>query len=180
MSERIQVVQLGDKPLADGQQAGPEARAQAQGDLPASIPPGQVGAGRKIRLHFALTLENGAIIEDNFARAPVSCVVGDGNLMPGFEAVLLGLQAGAELDQVLEAQAAFGEVNEDNIQRFPCYQFPPDLEISKGLVVDFTDRSGYTQAGVVLDHDVRYVTIDFNHPLAGRKIRFRVKLYEVE
>jgi len=80
---------------------------------------------------------------------------------------------------MLEPEAAFGTINEDNIQKFPCYQFPPDLQISKGLVVDFADRSGYSQAGVVQEFDSRYVTINFNHPLAGRSIRFRVKLYEV-
>ena len=164
MTERIDVRQIVTKVAAS-----PEPQ----------YPAGQVAPGRRISLNFALNLDTGAEIENNFSHPPVSCVVGDGNLMPGFEAVLLGLSAGAELDVVLPAEQAFGPVNEDNIQRFPHYQFPPDLVISKGLMIDFADHSGNSQAGVVESFDARYVTIDFNHPLAGRAVRFRVKLHEV-
>lgn len=170
MSELIKVKQL-----------DPQAELVARAAPPPEAEPGVVAPGRRVQLNFALSLENGEDIENNLERAPLSCVIGDGNLLPNFEEVLMGLRAGESVDVLLPPERAFGPVNEDNVQKFPLYSFPPDLVLSKGLVVDFADqRAGYSQAGVVVDFDKRYVTVDFNHPLAGRTLRFRAVIHAVE
>jgi FKBP-type peptidyl-prolyl cis-trans isomerase SlpA len=140
----------------------------------------EIGPGKIVTLHFALMLENDELIDSNFAKEPVCFSVGDGNLLPGFEQVLLGLKAGAEDEILLAPGAAFGVVNEDNIQRFPRYQFPPDLDLTAGLVINFADSAGNNQAGVVTQFDSTWVEVDFNHPLAGRSIRFRFHIYDVQ
>jgi FKBP-type peptidyl-prolyl cis-trans isomerase SlpA len=147
-----------------------------RGPLPAA---GVVGPGVRVTLHFSLALANGEAIDSNFDKAPVTFTVGDGNLLPGFEAVLTGLVAGDRREVTLEPAQAFGAVNEDNVQRFPLYQFPPDLALSPGLMVEFGDAAGNKQAGVVRAIDKQYVEVDFNHPLAGRAIRFSVHVLEV-
>lgn len=168
MSDRIEVRQLDT--------AEPVAVAEV-----ATAEPGRVAQGRRVQLNFALSLENGEDIENNLSRAPVSCVIGDGNLLPTFEAALMGLRAGDSIDVNLPPEQAFGVHNEDNVQKFPLYRFPPDLVLSKGLMVDFADqRADYSQAGVIKDFDKRYVTVDFNHPLAGRGLRFRAVIHAVE
>jgi len=143
------------------------------------LPDGVVGPGRRVRLHFALALEDGTLIDSNFANTAVACTLGDGNLLPGFEQVLQGLRAGDRQDFLLPPEQAFGLFNEDNIQRFPVYQFAPDLPLAKGLVVDFADAAGNSQAGVVRSISGRMVEVDFNHPLAGRSIRFSVHIHAV-
>jgi FKBP-type peptidyl-prolyl cis-trans isomerase SlpA len=140
----------------------------------------EIGPGRKVTLHFALLLDGGEEIDSNFGRAPVGFVVGDGSLLPGFEQVLFGLKAGARQEFLLAPEQAFGVFNEDNVQRFPLYQFPPDLSPCTGLMIDFADAAGNTQAGVVRGFDKQYVEVDFNHPLAGRSIRFSVHVHKVE
>lgn len=170
MSQRIDLKQLD---TAVAQTNASEAIIEA--------PAGTVAAGRRVSLNFALSLKNGADLENNLGGAPLGCVIGDGNLLPGFEAALTGLRAGDTLDVVLPPEQAFGLVNEDNVQKFPLYRFPPDLVLSQGLMVDFADgRADYSQAGVVLDFDKHYVTVDFNHPLAGRALRFRAVIHAVE
>lgn len=151
-----------------------------QGPVPA---PGAIGPGKQVTLHFALALEHdrsgGEVIDSNFDKAPVTFAVGDGSLLPGFEGVLAGLVAGDRREFTLEPAQAFGEVNEDNVQRFPLYQFPPDLALSPGLMVEFGDAAGNQQAGVVRSIDKQWVEVDFNHPLAGRAIRFSVHVLDV-
>ncbi len=154
-------------------------------DLAATSAPGAIGPGTRVTLNFSLRLvaadsaAEGDIIDSNFDKTPVTFVVGDGSLLPGFEQALFGLGAGAMRDVTLEPEQAFGPVNEDNVQRFPLYQFPPDLALSPGLMVDFADAAGNNQAGVVRSIDKQWVEVDFNHPLAGRAIRFTAHVHEV-
>lgn len=145
----------------------------------AELPEGVIGFGRQVTLHFELRLEGGELIDSNFERAAVTFTPGDGNLLPGFEKVLFGLKAGDRREFLLSPEQAFGVVNEDNIQRFPRYRFPADLELAKGLMIDFADAAGNNQAGMVLNCDAKLVEVDFNHPLAGRAIRFSVHVHAV-
>ena len=140
----------------------------------------EIGPGKTVTLHFALTLENGEPVDSNFDKVPVCFNVGDGNLLPGFEQALMGLKAGDEDKVLLAPGSAFGAINEDNIQRFPRYQFPPDLALAAGLVINFADAAGNNQAGVVRQFDSAWVEVDFNHPLAGRSILFKFHIYDVQ
>ena len=148
---------------------------------PAAVPEsGSIAKGVKVTLNFALELADGEVIDSNFDKAPVSFVVGDGNMLPGFELALIGKRSGDRINAVIPAEQAFGPVNPDNQQRFPRYQFPPDLPLSENLLVEFTDKSGYKQAGRVVHIGMHDVEIDFNHPLAGRDILFSAEIHRVE
>lgn len=151
--------------------------------MPASVPIfaiDEVGPGKYLSINFELTLENSELIDSNFGQIPVSFTVGDGNLLPGFEQAMFGMHAGESKEFLLPPVEAFGMVNEDNIQRFPCYQFPPDLTLSKGLMINFADKASNKQAGVIKHFDSTFVEVDFNHPLAGRSIRFKVFIHSVQ
>lgn len=139
----------------------------------------QIGPGSSVTLHFEVSLPGGEVIDSNFSGPPATFTVGDGNLLPGFERAIFGMREGQESTLRLEPEQAFGERNEDNIQTFPRYRFPADLALEKGLMINFADASGYEQAGVVTEFDSAQVVVDFNHPLAGRDISFRVSILAV-
>lgn len=139
----------------------------------------RVAAQRHVRLHFSLALESGELVDGNFDRAPAECRLGDGNLPASFERHLLGLRAGEECDVLLPPEEAFGPLRSENVQRLPRFRFPADLPLQAGLVVDFADQAGNTQAGVVRHFDSSSVEVDFNHPLAGRSLRFRARIVAV-
>lgn len=138
-----------------------------------------IGPGTQVTMHFALELEDGSVVDSNFDAEPVTFVVGDGNLLPGFEEALLGLQAGDEKSFVITPEKGFGGYNPENIQEFPRDQFPEDVELSEGLVLSFADAQNNEVPGVVQEFDERTVTVDFNHPLAGRDIEFSVRIIDV-
>lgn len=153
----------------------------ASEDAPARTwAPDQVAPDRRLRMHFSLALTSGDVIDENFGRQAVEFSIGDGNLLPSFEQVLFGLRAGDKARFELPPEQAFGQPNEENVQRFPRHRFPPDLVLEPGLMVAFNDASGYEQAGVVVAQDKTQVTVDFNHPLAGRTIVFTVEILSVE
>ena len=141
---------------------------------------GGVARGMKVTLNFALQLGDGQVVDSNFGAAPVTFVIGDGNMMPGFESALVGKQAGERVEAVIAAAQAFGPVNPDNEQRFPRYQFPPDLALSENLLIEFADASGYKQAGRIVRIGTHDVEIDFNHPLAGKDILFSAEIHSIE
>lgn len=142
----------------------------------------QIGPDREITLHFSLALADkpDALIDSNFAQQAVRFRTGDGSLLPGFEQVLFGLKAGAKQEFIIPAVEAFGLRNTENIQLYPRYQFPADLPMEKGLMINFSDVGGNEQAGVISDFNADQVTVDFNHPLADQDILFTVAIKSVE
>ena len=75
---------------------------------------------------------------------------------------------------------AFGQPNENNVQHLPRDQFDDDIDLEIGLVFSFADAGGGELPGMIIAFDDDEVTIDFNHPLAGRTILFDVQVHRVE
>lgn len=137
-----------------------------------------------VSLHFSLQLANGEVIDSNFAKKPARFRMGDGSMLPGFEAVLLGLRDGDAIEQLLPPEAAFGAINPKNRHQFPIAKFGDLLEdellpAQVGSVVAFKDAAGFDLPGVIQSIDADTVTVDFNHPLAGKAILFKAKIVSV-
>ena len=139
-----------------------------------------VAAGTRVTLNFSLSLEDGSEVDSNFGRDAVSFAMGDGSLLPGFEACLVGMAPGERKLFSLAPADAFGEAQDDNIQSLPRSSFDEDAELSLGLVFNFADAAGGEVPGVVAAFDDETVTVDFNHPLAGRTILFDAQIHRVE
>ena len=144
----------------------------------------RIADGARVTLHFSLALPEGEIIDSNFDQQPATFVVGDGNLLPGFESALKGLAAGDQTEVILPAEQAFGAVNPDNVHSLPRQQFAGLLAnttdpIEPGTVLAFADSGGNDIPGVVKEIGELMVVIDFNHPLAGRDIVFKAQIISV-
>lgn len=139
----------------------------------------RIGQNTEVTLHFALHLENGDTVDSTFDKAPATFTVGDGNLLPGFEAALFGFKAGDRRSLSIAPENAFGQPNPQNVQVMPRAQFT-DMELSEGLLVIFNDAANTELPGVVKQFDDDQVTIDFNHPLAGKTLNFEVEILEVK
>lgn len=139
-----------------------------------------VGEGTEVTLHFALKLETGEVVDSNFEGETATFVVGDGNLLPGFERALFGMTAGQRSAVLVPPEDAFGQPNPNNIQRVPRDNFTKEFELEVGLVVSFADAGGGETHGVITDINASDVVVDFNHPLAGKTIIFDVSIVEVQ
>lgn len=139
-----------------------------------------VGEGTRVFLNFSLSLEDGSEIDSNFSAEPVDFIVGDGSLLPGFEQLLFGMSAGERQIFSVAPEQAFGMPNDSNIQIVPREHFDAEVELEIGLVFYFADAGGGEVPGLVVAFDSDEVTVDFNHPLAGRTILFDVLIHRVE
>ncbi|MGO3345465.1 MAG: FKBP-type peptidyl-prolyl cis-trans isomerase [Marinomonas sp.] len=132
----------------------------------------------QVTLYFELSLEDGQIVDSNFEHEPACFVFGDGNLLPAFESVLVGMSVGQEDSFSMSPEKSFGARNENNLQSMPRSQFAMDLEL--GMVVSFADASKNELPGVIAEINENDVMVDFNHPLAGRTLTYRVQIVAVE
>jgi len=139
----------------------------------------RIGPDREVTLHFAIKLENGDVVDSTFDKQPATFRFGDGNLLPGFELAIQGLKAGDKRSLVIEPESGFGQPNPQNLQTMPRGQFI-DMELGEGLLVIFRDAAGGELPGVVKAFDAQQVTVDFNHPLAGKTLTFEVEIIEVK
>lgn len=140
----------------------------------------KVSEGMQITLHFALRLEHGEEIDSNFGSVPPTFTFGDGSLLAGFERRLVGMKPGQSARFRVPPEEAFGQRNPNNIQQVSRGSFAADLSPEPGLVVSFADAAGGELPGTIADVSDSDVTVDFNHPLAGKTIMFDVKIIAVE
>ncbi len=138
-----------------------------------------IGPGKRVTLHFSLSLPDGTEIDSTRRGKPATFIVGDGNLLPGFEEALFGLRRGDDQQLHIPPERAFGMPNDDNLQRFPLSQFR-DVATEAGSVVSFRDAANAELFGVVASLDGEDVLVDFNHPLAGHTVVFDVTVLRVE
>lgn len=106
--------------------------------------------------------------------------IGDESLLAGFEQVLINLKAGDTRTAHLPPDQAFGDWNGENVQSFPRAKFSlsePNPVV--GMMMEFADKGQNTLAGVISEVTEDEVKVDFNHPLAGQDVLFKVKIFKV-
>ena len=113
------------------------------------------------------------VIDSNTADAPLEFVLGSGMIIPGLEAGLVGMSEGEQKQIEVPAAEAYGEYNTEAIQTLPREQFE-GIDLEKGMMLYGQGEDGQTTQVVVKDFNDTDVTIDFNHPLAGKDLVFDV------
>jgi FKBP-type peptidyl-prolyl cis-trans isomerase SlpA len=139
----------------------------------------RIGAATQVTLHFAIKLDNGDVVDSTFDKQPATFKVGDGNLLPGFEQALYGLKTGDKRSLPIAPEQGFGQPNPQNVQVMPRSQFK-DMELAEGLLVIFNDAANAELPGMVQSFDDNQVSVDFNHPLAGKTLSFEVEIIAVQ
>ena len=135
----------------------------------------------RVTFHFSLATTDGVEIVSTFGDdVPTTLTLGDGSLNEGLELALYGLTPGTEQTLTLTPDQAFGPREEGKTQRMPVTDFPADMALEPGLVIAFETPGGEEVAGIVMELTEDEVEIDFNHPLAGQEVVFRVQILDVE
>ena len=143
-----------------------------------------IKSGSFLTLHYRLAGPDGAAVVDTFDGPPATLSLGQGELAPAMEALLVGLPEGARQSFELAAGAAFGQRNAEMLQRVKLALLhelgDPEASYVVGDVVQFPTPDGQgTYAGVVREDGGDWLLIDFNHPLAGQPVRLDVHVIGV-
>lgn len=135
---------------------------------------------RSLVCHMNIVLEDGSTADSTKASGkPARLNIGDGTLSPAFEAQLVSLNEGDKHSFTLEAVDAFGESNPDAIHYMDRTRFPADMALEVGVIVSFAGPGGSEIPGIVREVAGDSITVDLNHPLAGRKVTFELDVVKV-
>ena len=140
-----------------------------------------VGVSSHLTLHYRIALADPPHSEvlSTFGGNPATLVLGTGELAPALENCLMGIESGREHSFLLAPEQAFGAYRNDLLKRVPGDAFPDSLVPEAGQVIEFAGPEGTRLAGLVKEVGAGEALVDFNHPLAGRPIRFDVEILAV-
>ena len=117
------------------------------------------------------------IVDSNKGASPLEFITGKGQVIPGLENALVGMDKGESGDILVNASDAYGDVNPEAVQVLPKEQFD-GIELAEGLVLYGQGEQGETVQVVVKAFTDEEVTVDFNHPLAGKNLMFTVTILD--
>jgi peptidylprolyl isomerase len=140
----------------------------------------QAKRGDTVHVHYKGTLDDGTEFDSSEGSDPIVFTIGAGQVIPGFEEAVEGMSAGDRKTERIEAENAYGEHREELVFTVPREQMPEgtDVEVGDMLRVGFPD--GSNAAVQVAAVDAQSVTLDANHPLAGKNLTFELELVSVE
>jgi len=136
--------------------------------------------GSRVSLHLALRFDNGDIALSTFDEEPLQFTLGDGTLSAGLEMALYGLRAGDNEKLELMPEQAFGAHDGSLVHTLPRTDFPADMPLEIGLVIQFNTPSGEETAGTVRKVEAESIEVDFNHPLAGVPLHLETRILHVD
>jgi FKBP-type peptidyl-prolyl cis-trans isomerase 2 len=139
----------------------------------------KVKDGDTVKVHYTGTLENGEIFDSSENREPLEFTLGQGQLIPGFEKAVAGLEIGESTTVDIPSADAYGEVREDLIISVPKDQLPDDVEPQIGMQLQVNQPNGQPVPVRITAIGEEDLTLDANHPLAGQDLTFKIELVEV-
>ena len=134
--------------------------------------------GRVVSLHYTLTDDHGRLLDSSRGREPFVYLHGYGNIIRGLETALEGSEAGFSSAIQVSPTDGYGDYNPEAVFEVPRRQFPPDEDIQVGMQVQGEGAHGILNFTVVAVND-QGVTLDANHPMAGKNLNFEVEVLEV-
>ena len=140
-----------------------------------------IAQGNKVQVHYRGTLDDGTEFDNSHERGePISVEVGSGQVIPGFDNALLGMQVGESKTITLQPEEAYGPVLENALTNIRRNLFPEDLQLVEGMPVPLTSEDGHKLLGRITALTEEQVTVDLNHPLAGQALTFEIELVGVQ
>lgn len=132
-----------------------------------------------VAFEYCLTTDAGEEIDRSPAGEPLGFITGSGQIIPGLEKAMIGMTAGDSSRITVEPEDAYGLVQDEMFQQIPREQFPDDVDIEPGMSFEAQGPRGPFMITVSTVNDDNTVTVDLNHPLAGKRLNFDVTVTEV-
>tara|TARA_R100001163_G_C4987466_1_gene141316 strand:+ start:57 stop:488 length:432 start_codon:yes stop_codon:yes gene_type:complete len=137
--------------------------------------------GNNVLVHYKGTFSDGEVFDDSRERGgAMDVLVGNGNFLQGFESALLGMSEGEIKTVNLGASEAYGPVVPEAIVVAPKTAFPEDFPFEEGITVTGNGPNGEVTMARIVSFTDTDVTLDHNHPLAGRDLNFEIELLEIQ
>ncbi len=137
-----------------------------------------VGDKKVVKINYKGTLSNGSVFDSSEGKDPLEFLVGGGQVIPGLEAGVKGMKVGEKKSISIKAADAYGEYDKAAVQQVPRDSFPKDMKLEAGM--ELVAQTGMGPIPVRLGEiNDKSVTVDFNHPLAGKDLTFDIEIVSV-
>jgi len=139
-----------------------------------------IKVGDVIKVDYVGTLEDGTVFDstENDNATPLKFQVGAGQLILGFDQAVVGKEVGDEFNVTLDPKEAYGVRDPMLVQTISRDQLPEGLEPETGMMLGVGDPNGANSLAWITAVDEEFITLDMNHPLAGKVLNFKIKILE--
>jgi FKBP-type peptidyl-prolyl cis-trans isomerase SlyD len=136
----------------------------------------RVKTGRVVLLDYMVRVSSGTVVESSSGRASIEYLHGAGQILPALERALEGLKEGEQAAFSIPPEDAYGARKEDNVVELPRSLFPDEVKLEQGLCLYARAGGGQTYPITIQQVKQETVVVDLNHPLAGERLFFEVKI----
>ncbi len=140
----------------------------------------QAKQGDTVAIHYTGTLTDGTVFDSSRTRDPLVFTLGTGQVIPGFDQGVLGMQPGEDKTITIPADQAYGPRRDELVLEVDRDQMPPDLPLEVGQQYQMEQPDGQAVIVTVQDVSSDVVTFDANHPLAGQNLTFDLNLVSIQ
>lgn len=135
--------------------------------------------GDNIKVHYTGKFEDGTVFDSSVGKEPLGVAVGAGQVIPGFDAALVGMEIGEKKEVFIPVDQAYGQRKDELVMTVPTAHVPPDLEPEIGLRLEMGAPDGGVLRVVIVDITDEEIILDANPPLAGKDLTFELELVNI-
>ena len=136
-------------------------------------------SGDKVKVHYTGKLADGSVFDSSDGREPLEFTIGDGSVIPDFDAAVEGLSAGESVTREIEAESAYGKYIDELVMEIDRGQLPQEIPYEVGRQLQVPQEDGRAAVVTITNVTDSSVTLDANHPLAGKDLTFQIELVEI-
>ena len=138
-----------------------------------------VKQGDKVKVDYTGTLEDGTVFDTSEGKQPLEFTAGEGKIIKGFDNAIIGMEKGEEKEIKIEKADAYGDHNPDMLKKIPRDKLPKEPEPKAGMMLAMKTHDGNQFPAKIAEVNDTEVTIDLNHPLAGKTLNFKIKVVDI-
>ena len=139
----------------------------------------QAKYGNTVKVHYTGKLDDGTVFDSSIDRDPLQFTLGDGQMIPGFEQAIDGMSLNESKTVTIPMDQAYGPHREERVNEIERNQFPENMQLEIGQQLQIRQDDGQPFLVSVTDVSESSVTLDANHPLAGKDLTFDIQLVEI-
>ena len=139
----------------------------------------QAKIGDSVKVHYTGKMDDGTVFDSSVDREPLEFTIGENQVIPGFEDAIVGMLPDEPKTITIPADKAYGAHNPEMVVTVDKARFPENLEPQVGQQLQMRQEQGQEIVVVVTDVSESNVTLDANHPLAGKDLTFDLQLVEI-
>ena len=135
--------------------------------------------GDVVKVQYTGRLADGTVFDSSEETRPLQFIIGKNEVVKGFEQAVVGMVSGEKRTVTVPAAEAYGPVNPEQIEEIDLSVLPEDMEVKEGAKLEVTRPDGSIFYVSVIALTAQTVTLDANHPLAGKDLTFDIEMVDV-